>query len=45
MDQDKVISYLQDMAEDVHPEVIRFIEDFMMKIEFGQFEMEEGEEA
>jgi len=41
MDQDKVISYLQDMAEDAHPEVIRFIEDFIMKIEYGHFEVEE----
>jgi len=38
----KIEDYLTDFVEDdTHPEVVRFIEDLLIKIEFGHFETEE----
>lgn len=38
-----LVEYLTDfaVAVDTHPEVRRFIEDLLIKIEFGHFEEEE----
>ncbi|MNC19524.1 hypothetical protein D3C75_674580 [compost metagenome] len=46
MDQEKVEKYLIDFSgeDDTHPEVRRFIKDFLIKIEFGHFAEEDDEE-